>query len=386
MGRFNAIIFLFGIFISPGVNAQTTPCDDPEQTLALATEEFNAGHFYTVPSALNPCLANFNRDQRQRAFLLLTQTYLLLDDPIGAERSYLEILWANPEFVPDEKLHAIDVVYLSKRFTATPQFSWFVSAGSNVSPVRVIHDMDIAGDEREPYSLRPGYNAGVGGEYSYGDNLRFRLEANFVQTSYRGTSVNRFTRDLKTFIDRQTWVNLPAYVCYSDNVGRYRPYGYVGYSVSSLLGDKASVISENVEVVGGSPTAEGQEEETERFEATSPDFAFLDRRSRINQSVIFGAGIKYKVGLDFVFAEVRYSAGLKSMVNIDNLYGNAKYDHTSSDYVASITPASAFGHVDDLHRLDNIAITVGFLRPLYKPRELKRARTKGILRKIKRAK
>ncbi|MDQ2658706.1 MAG: hypothetical protein M3Y60_14885, partial [Bacteroidota bacterium] len=63
---------------------------DCEQTIAYATEEFNAGHFHSVPSILNDCLSKLNRDQRQRAHLLLTQTYLLLDDPIGAQRSYLE--------------------------------------------------------------------------------------------------------------------------------------------------------------------------------------------------------------------------------------------------------------------------------------------------------
>ena len=103
MGRFYRIIFLF-ILIPAFATAQTMDC---EQTLALATEEYNAGHFYNVPSILNDCLTKFNRDQRQRAFLLLTQTYLLLDDPIGAQRSYLEVLAANPEFIPDEQLNAL---------------------------------------------------------------------------------------------------------------------------------------------------------------------------------------------------------------------------------------------------------------------------------------
>ena len=126
MGRFYKIVFYIGLLVSHGAWAQSRDC---EQTIALATEEFNAGHFYSVPGILNECLTAFNRDQKQRANLLLTQTYLLLDDPIGAQRSFLDILWANPEFVPDEQLHAIDIVYLSKRFTATPRFSWFVGAG-----------------------------------------------------------------------------------------------------------------------------------------------------------------------------------------------------------------------------------------------------------------
>ena len=381
MGKLYQVIFVSVMLISACGRAQTIDC---EQTLALATEEFNAGHFYNVPSVLNECLRSFNRDQRQRAFLLLTQTYLLLDDPIGAQRSYLEILWANPEFVPDEQLHAIDIVYLSKRFTATPKFSWFVGAGSNVSPVRVIHDLDIGADDEESYSLRPGYTVGLGAEYSYNDNLKVRLEANFFQTAYRTKASQIFEWDRKTVIDRQTWVNLPAYLCYSDNIGTYRPYGYVGYAVSKMLGDKASIVLEKVDEVPA--TQGGEEPETETFEVTSPEFDFLDRRKRINQSIIFGGGVKYKVGLDFVFVDVRYSAGLKNIVNPEHIYADPAYDQTSAEWVMSSTSATAFGNADDLFRLDNLAITFGFLRPLYKPRELKRARTGGVLRRMKRAK
>src|SRR3954470_14125817 len=91
--------------------------DDCEITISRALDEFNAGHFYIIPSVLEPCLNQFTTEQRQRAYLLLTQTYLLLDDPIGAKQSYLSVLKANPEFLTDTAVHSIDVIYLSKRFT-----------------------------------------------------------------------------------------------------------------------------------------------------------------------------------------------------------------------------------------------------------------------------
>ena len=377
MGRFYRIILFIFYLIPCCGKAQTMDC---EQTIAYATEEFNAGHFYSIPSILNGCLNNFSREQKQRAFLLLTQTYLLLDDPIGAQKSFLEILASNPEFVADEQLHAIDIVYLSKRFTATPKFSWFVGAGSNLSPVRVIRDLDIGKDQKEKYSLRPGYNFGLGGEYSYNDKIRFRVEANYFQTSYKSQSIGYFESDVKTFIDRQMSVNLPLYVCYSDNIGKYRPYAYAGYSFSRLMADKGSITLEKVE------KADNQEGEWETFEVNSPDFDFKLRRNPVNQSLIFGTGLKYKIGLDFVFAEVRYSMGLKNIVNPDYSYGNHTFDQKSGQWVLSFSPASQFAHVDDYVRLDNLAVTVGFLRPLYKPRELKRVRTKSVLRKMKRSK
>lgn len=377
MGRFYRIIFLF-ILIPAFATAQTMDC---EQTLALATEEYNAGHFYNVPSVLNDCLTKSNRDQRQRAFLLLTQTYLLLDDPIGAQRSYLEVLAANPEFIPDEQLHAIDIVYLSKRFTATPKFSWFVGAGSNVTPVSMIRDNKVAANEEDSYKWKPGYNAGVGGEYSYNDNLKIRIEANFINTSFELFTTGHFnfnnSADKLTFIERETWVNLPAYVAYSDNVGRYRPYGYAGYSVSKLLTAKANLAIQNVKNLDG---------ESGSNPAESPDIDFMMRRNPINHSVIVGAGMKYKIGLDFVFVEARYSAGLKNFTKEERSLSDPDEDHTTVEHVNNTVPIYAYGYRDNYVRLNNIALTFGFVRPLYKPREVKRARTGGVLRKMKRSK
>ena len=377
MGRFYRIIFLF-ILIPAFATAQTMDC---EQTLALATEEYNAGHFYNVPSVLNDCLTKFNRDQRQRAFLLLTQTYLLLDDPISTQRSYLEVLAANPEFIPDEQLHAIDIVYLSKRFTATPKFSWFVGAGTNVTPVSMIRDNKVAANEEDSYKLKPGYNVGAGGEYSYNDNLKVRVETNFINTSFEQFTTGHFnfnrSPDKLTLVERQTWLNLPVYVAYSDNLGQYRPYGYAGYSVSKLLTAKANLSIQNVKNLEG---------ESESTPDQSPDIDFMMRRNSLNHSLIVGAGMKYKIGLDFVFVEARYSAGLKNFTNEEHSLSDPYEDQTSAQHVNNTVPIYAYGYRDNYVRLNNIALTFGFVRPLYKPREVKRARTGGVLRKMKRSK
>jgi len=385
MGRFYRIIFLFASLIPFRSVGQAIDC---EQTIAYATEEFNEGHFYAVPGILSECLNSLNRDQRQRAHLLLVQTYLLLDDPIGAERSFMEVLAANPEFVADEQLHSIDVVYLSKRFTATPRFSWFVTGGTNVSPVRVIHDNEmtrgVEGEQVEKsYSLRLGYTLGVGAEYSYDDHFRFRMEAKFDQTRYHLHVTGLFDGDSRTFTDRQTWITVPAYLSYTSNTGKYRPYGYAGYAFSYMLGDKGSMTKDNVT----SEEAGAGEGPRRNILATSPDVSLLYRRNRFNHSIIVGGGIKYKVGLDFVFAEVRYMAGLKNIVRASADISDQVdlWDQSNglrdSRHVATQLQL-AYGHRDDYLRLDNVAITIGFLRPLYKPRELKRARTKSVLKKM----
>src|SRR5690349_8468608 len=113
---------LYFLFFTLSVHVAFAQNDDCELTLSRAVDEYNAGHFYAIPAVLEPCLNQFTTEQRQRAYLLLTQTYLLMDDPIGAKQSYLSVLKANPEFIPDTAVHTIDVIYLSKKFTATSIF------------------------------------------------------------------------------------------------------------------------------------------------------------------------------------------------------------------------------------------------------------------------
>src|SRR5258708_1919531 len=108
--RLLAGFFLIGQFTI--ASAQNIEC---EQTLDQASNEFNAGHFYGIPSLLKSCIEKnaFTNEQQVRAYLLLCQTYLIIDDPIAAEDSYLKLLKADPEYVATDEKDPIDVVFLS---------------------------------------------------------------------------------------------------------------------------------------------------------------------------------------------------------------------------------------------------------------------------------
>lgn len=377
------------LFLTLSVQMAFSQNDDCELTISRALDEYNAGHFYSIPAVLEPCLNQFTSEQRQRVYLLLTQTYLLMDDPIGAKQSYLSVLRANPEFIPDTAVHTIDVIYLSKRFTATSIFSWFAKAGTNVSKVRVIHDLKTMGETTtsEKYDFRFGYQASVGGDLAITEKINARAELGFLQTTYKHTEKNFFELDSKQFIDRQSWVTLPVSVVYSDHLGKYRPYGYVGYSVQYLIADRGDITITNNRPAVSSGEELVASEERENAPEESPQLSLLYKRNRMNQSVFLGGGLKIKIGLDYLFFDVRYSMGLKNVVSEKNLY--ADYTESSNEYmysaehIASMDPPTQFMHVDDLFRLDNVSFSIGFLRPLYKPRELKRARTKSVMKNLK---
>jgi hypothetical protein len=372
MARYRKILLYVGITIlSFNAFGQNENC---ELTLTQATEEFQAGHFYSIPAILSRCLDKFTAEQQLRANILLTQTYLLLDDPVGAKHSYLAVLQANPEFVADPNIHSIDVVYLSKKFTASPVFSWFGKVGTNLSPVRVIYDNDAFGQAsaKEAYSLKPGYQLGAGGDLYLFERIGLRAEVNYLFSTYEHNTSHYFEEDKKKFTDRQHWLAAPVTVMYEYNLGKYRPYGYAGYGVGYLIRDVANISIENI-----------LNAEVGKDEKESPDLNFIEKRNRWNQSIIFGAGVKMKFGLHFLFVDLRYSVGLKNIVDPANLYTNSGFNPESGQFIGSGESIFSYAHTEDYFRLDNLSLSFGFLQPLYKARELKRARTRSVSKKIK---
>jgi hypothetical protein len=150
--RRHRLFFLSLIIItlsSTALKAQNTQpaATDCEQILIQADDEFNAGRYYGIPSLLQNCLdkGNFSNEQQVRAYLLLAQAYLILDDPIAADDSYLKLLKADPEFEASMSQHPIDIYYLSKKFIATPIFTPHVRIGLNTSLPRTIYDINTSG-------------------------------------------------------------------------------------------------------------------------------------------------------------------------------------------------------------------------------------------------
>jgi hypothetical protein len=337
---------------------------DCEDQLRSANEEFAAGRFYGIPAMLKPCLERgFTREQRQRAYLLLTQTYLLLEDPIAAENAYLEVLRANPEFVTDADRDPIEVVYLSKKFTADPIFSLHAQIGSSAAVVRVIHDVDLASTSstREKYSLRPTLHLKVGADWHFYNRFSVSTGLKYSALSFQFEESDKYGEDREEMIERQSWLSIPLVIKYSDDKGKFRPYSFMGFSADILLSDKAQIKIFNVEPDGISKDAE------------STSINFMPKRNAFNYSFLLGGGLKLKYGLDYFFAEASYAFGFTNVVKPEAIYSNNGVN----------TDVLPYGHVDNYFRVDNLSVSIGYIRPLYKPRKLKQARTKKLLRSIK---
>ncbi|MGE0772137.1 MAG: outer membrane beta-barrel protein [Cyclobacteriaceae bacterium] len=351
------ILILMLVLMAVTIRAQAPDCS---QRLLQANDEFTAGRFYGIPGLLAECLENLSSEEKVRAYHLLAQTYLIIDDPVAAEDSYLRLLGADPEYVATLEKDPVDIVYLSSKFTAEPVFTPHFRAGGTYSFKRIIHEINSSPVEvPRDRNVSLGFLAGGGIDWNYNEKLSLCIEGNYAFRSYSYIERNINTRDERSEIERQSWVDIPVYIKYKDTKGRIRPFGYAGASLNLLF-------SSSVELNFINKTNNEGEVPT-----VGPNENITYKRNLINRSIVFGGGIYYKVGKNFLFADARYSLGLSNVVNLEKNY----YDESSQVLSPLVT---RYGWIGNAHRQDFISISVGYVRPIYNPRKLKRSRTKKL--------
>lgn len=361
---------------SPIVTSTDEDCD---QKLSLAETEFSSGHFYGIPAILRNCLENgdLSKVQQVRAYLILCQVYLILDDPTAAGDNYLRLLKADPEFVPNENDHPIDIVYLSKQYTAMPIFTPHFRLGLNSSFYRLIHAIST-----EPYMqnssspIKFGFQFGGGVDWNINENFSLCLEGNFASTNFERLLSGVVGTDETLIQGNQLWLDFPLYAKYMFAVSpTWKPFVYSGISAGLLLSASNQFTFTDNKPTGAQLVAEG------------PSESVTNQRDKLSLSWVMGGGVRYKVGPNYIYADLRYAAGLTNMANDQTIFYQ---DPGSLDPAQIGNPnnylsnnVTRYHYISDLFRMDNLSLSFGFVKPLYDPRKVKKARTKSVAKSIR---
>ena len=343
-----------------------------EANLAIATGEFNAGRFSSLPSILQGCLEKgFTKEQQIRAYILLCQVHLINDNPAEAERSYLKLLQADPEYIASPESDPVEIVYLSRKFTSRPVFTPHFRIGINTSFVSVIHEVSTYSKPDSvstSYLLKPGWSLGGGLDWNASDRVSVSADLILSTRSFKKISEGIFNLDRaenQTFL---TWVDLPLYIKYQDHVGKFRPYGYAGYVVHFRVSSKAQLTYLNIEspaTVGG----QGTQLPTEGTAVSLNHSQFF-----MNNSLLLGGGMKYKVGKNYLFADMCFQIGLTNVtIPSKNIGSPPDLPYGSVTYYNSI---------NDLYRVNSLTLSFGYILPVYKPRKIGGWEPQGLLGKI----
>jgi len=322
-------------------------------TLSDAQDNFDSGHLYGIPAILKPCLdKGFTDAEKIQAYWLLSRTYLIIDDPISAEDSYLKLLKLDPEFKVDIENDPIEIVHLSQKFKTTPIFTWtYGKLGFNTTKPTVINTYSTSNNNSvlAMYSRELGFQLSSSMALNINHQWSFNGELMFSKRSF--SYDNRiFTDDVQSYKENQFWIEIPFYAKYSREYDRWHPYVYGGYAIQFLMSANAKSKLINIESESEVPV-------------TGPNVNMSKSRNRFNQAAIAGVGVRYRLKYSYLEFEVRYTAGLKNLLKEDNQYGK-----TGDDYSNELL--FRYGYVDSDFRIKSTSFTFGYVHPFYKPRKV----------------
>jgi len=332
------------------------------ESLIEAENLYREGKLYDIPTILSECLENgFTKEEKIRAYRLMTLSYLFLNYENEADRTYLNLLKLSPEFKVNEELDPMELINHHEKFTTKPIFYLNpLKIGVNFSGVNVSNEYSLSSpiDTPDKYSSQVGFNAGFGAEMVIYQNIH--LAAEFLIT---GETFHQQTTHWGFYITDMdysfTKFQVPVMVKYNFFRGKMNPF--VSAGVSPVYVSESSV--KNLEGVYRVFT--DVEGEYEDFPVQPrPTINTNSLRNQFNYSLLFGAGINYKIGLNYLVFEARYSNGMMNMVKTEN-----RWREDISEEVRALKFPS--GHVDDDFKINNVSIFVGFVKPLYKPRKIK---------------
>lgn len=373
MRIFLSCFMLFFLAKSISVFAQN-PC---AIALSEAEDKYDQGRLYDIEDILEACLKDFTNEEKVRAYRLLTLTYLFLNYEEKADSSFLKLLNVNPIYKTDEDLDPLELINHSKKFTTKPKYILSGKIGTTISRANPLLDYSssISFDESDTYSSKFGFIVGGGAEMVIWKDLHLAGEIFYSgkRIHLSDTQFGFYTTNLD-IVHRE--IELPIMLKYNFFKWQVNPYCFGGVSPSFIVQSSTRNIDRTY-----LETNQDQNDNISKANLQLQDIVTTRMKKRFNYSVLFGAGINYKIGLNYVTVEARYSKGIPNLTDVDNRYTinsqrEIPTDEGSTRIVKEDFPGGRdvkfpLGHIDDDFKIDNLSIMVGFVYPLYKPRKIK---------------
>lgn len=346
------------------VPAQAQEC---ERVLKKAESDYNNGKLREIPGILSDCLkGGFNKSQRETSYKLLVLTYLFLDDMDKAEEFLLKLLKSNPQFEVSP-LDPPEFIYLYNGFRTKSYFSIAIKGGLNNTFVNTFNINSVGNIplDYQRNKSKMGYQVGLGINFRLWENFELSGEFNIVNRRFNqldSLKTTLYTDAEQPFgynfsiidaSESQVWVGVPVMMKYSFNKNKIKPFIYGGFSAYYLLSANLNVTRFNIDP---------SDIETPQRAVTGPSVRLLRAgiREKYHYSILGGAGFKYKVGTDYLMFDVRYFLGISNLRN-----ESARLD-ASNDLIFR------YGYLDDDFTIDGVVISIGYVKPFYKPKKLKK--------------
>jgi len=394
ISRIAFVLLLMNLCYS-NTNAQKKGSSPDNCRLDDAKKWYEEGELERV-AEIETCASDpksMSREKRIEALQLITESYLYRNKVGRADKTFRKLLKVDPlhEIDSTKADNSWDLIYLSRTFSRRPIFKMYVGAGINFSLIQTLQNYGVdntsgvANNESYLDKVVIGGNGCLGFELPLIYNFDLAIEANFAYRNFAfgdslivsanptnptgevGTSLGDRAGDpllysRLSFTENQYWIDLPVILKYNITFKKMLPYIYVGGGPNFLLAADIKNITRTTEdegaQIGGGQVIQPPTDPIILTKSYNSDRerSFPTMRTMINWSFIAGAGVKFRLGRNFLFIDFRYTRMFLNNVKTENRYSNPELLYR-------------YAHVDNDFRTDNFALTFGFVKAFYVPRK-----------------
>ncbi|HAS46035.1 MAG TPA: hypothetical protein DCS93_36470 [Microscillaceae bacterium] len=352
------MVLLLSIHLVANADPKEKDC---AKTLEEAKAAYEEGRINDVPNILNDCMdvfednkvrkGNFDRNQKIEAYRLLSLTYLYLNEEDNAEKTLLKLLKLEPEYRLKNN-EPSEFKNLYGNFRVRPVLAFGGKGGGNIMRFNVSKTFSTNNPQSSTETYTSGVGFQIGGAVELPLNKKLGL---FLETYFSGRNYTLnnelFGYASTNYEETQSWIEIPLGVRYNlgdkyNFSGHLKPYVFAGVSTGLLLNASTVVIRRD------------RVSSEELREVTGTAIPVTNLRNSLNISALFGAGVELKQGRGYLVLDVRYYMGLMNAVNAQQRY-------SINELIFK------YGHIDNDFKINNIAISVGYMYPIYKPKKIR---------------
>lgn len=333
---------------------------------------------------------SLSKEKRIEGYRLLTETNLYQNQIGMADENFKSVLRLDPLYRVDttDPTASYDLIYLARTFRRKPMISVYGGAGVNYSRLEVLqtYGTDNTSDPHTDLNdIVVGFNGTVGMEIPVWRNFDFAMDVNFLLRTYKfldSLYANVTITDARqndeitsvdpdaalrygafSFRENQLWIDIPVMARYNFGEKKIIPYIYVGananFMISAALNGVRRTTVEEADLNAGNQVEENVRirisQYTDRPETQGGQaIKYLSLRNTFNFSLVAGAGVKIRVGRNFLFADLRYTRFFFNMANPENRYSRPELMYR-------------FNYVSNDFKMDALSLNVGFMASFYKP-------------------
>ena len=340
-------IFLFAWFLIPDGISQDDKC---AFVLREAEKLYSQGLIEEIPSMLSGCLKKgFTKEQELDAYKLIVLSHIFDDQEEKADSSMLDFLKRYPEY-KIQPTDPVEFVYLFNSYRTLPVFNLGVNFGLDVSNVLVAQNFSALNQTSgtTEYFTAPGISLGLTTIWYISPRLSLGLDFNYKQVEYTTFDSAGFVQNNRTleFNERQTYISSPLTLMYFfPSTGKLSPFLRLGGEAGYLLTSRGSVYLNYID-------------NSFNNDLSITDTDLLAMRNRFLYFASAGAGFRYNIKKGFFFFDAKYNFNINTQLKQANLY-----DFDELMYET--------GFLSDNFRLNNLAVSVGYVFSFYVPKKIK---------------